>query len=212
MKGYLIDKLDYYSGRYNQYFLKALVAREGGSNSHIDLLTYLFNYSFSNPQGNYSDLRPLSSLLHLLPSKACIFLSFYLQLEERLIGMSVIDRYAVQVMSPFHVLQLNSAVLDTSIGNRITSLLKEDATEIMGYELANLLGLSYQMPKSPYLSTRLESIYNLLDLDPRDIELLNNLFCTRDRSKTLTYLSNNWGYGANTLYELKGLLYEWNQI
>lgn len=210
MKGYLTDKLDYYSGNYSTYFLKALVAREGGTSSHINLLTYLLNSSFTSSKGNYSDLRPLSSLLHLLTPKACIFLSFYLQIEEELTKESIKDKYQVSVISPYDLLVLNSSVSGSSVGNRISSLLKGPASPSMGKELSNLLSISYKAPDSPYLGTRLEEIYKLLLLGSDEVAILNDLLCTRDKSKSLSYIATSWGYAANTIYELKGILYDWN--
>jgi hypothetical protein len=209
MKGYINHKLDYYSGNYNFYFLKALVAREGGTQSHIDLLIYLFNYSFYSPLGAYVDLRVISSLLHLLPSKACIFLSYYLQLEEERLGQSLDSSYQIRVSSPIEVLLLNSSIQANTVGNRITALLGGKANKQMGIDLSKLLGIKYEEPNSAYLNERIEQVVDLVRLEELDKSILMELLCNRDRYKALSYICNGWSYSQPAIEELRGLLYEW---
>lgn len=209
MKGYIEDKLDYYRGDTQLYFLKALIAREGASTAKYNIIHYLFSSSFIKEDTLYADLRPITSLLHLLPMKVSIYLSFLLQYEEELLGDRLDSSYVKEVWSPIRVLSLTTDLCGRTIGNRISSILNGRARIDMHRELSKILDIDYKVNREGPTNTRLEGAFSSLGLSEKEQSILNDLVCFRDKSHALDILTADWGFSQHSIYELRGLLNDW---
>jgi hypothetical protein len=209
MKGHLEDKLDYYRGDTQTYFLKALIAREGASLDKYNIIKYLFSSSYIKEGSTYVDLRCVSCLLHLLPMRLSIYLSFLLQYEEELLSDRLDESYIKEVWAPIKVLELSSNLCNRSIGNRISSILTSRARLDMHRELALLLDIDYVPNRIGHVNSRLEEAFISLGISEREQVILMELVCFRNKSKALDLLTADWQFSQHSIYELRGMLNDW---
>lgn len=138
MSGYLIDKSDYYKGNYTQFGVNQVVAKAGGSQSHINLFNFILTPSFSTVSilnnkpgkaGIFFDNRAVQSMLFLFEPRVQLLFSVLLYREDIKIkeGLQGLEGtyYNVQYNIPSigEVLNLSKSITKINFGSNILNAL-----------------------------------------------------------------------------------------
>lgn len=194
MIGSLNSNRDFYQGRYKDFYLKALVAKESCSKDQLSLLRYLGRQEIYDEGRPYKDNKAVIACLYFLPPSLIIPVLVRLYIDQQ-------ERYLIFSTDP------------ESIDKIFTLICKAKELPMGDIQLRMMRSFPSSKERIKEMYRYRESLdiqgdvgYMLEDLDQASKEELLYLLESGDKVRSASLLCQDWGWSAGSINKIREII------